>query len=417
MAASFSSTAHSSTAHPSGSERGRRRPRSKRQHLALRDNVQVWAIVAVCVAITTGSSVHARSATRPQGLSEGSSSEARTNPGLAPPLLRLTKGRFSAYLLPESHIGSPLEFGPYFHSVVLPAARRSRTMIYEGMNGDTFPGSPFWGQTCLDRVPEAAALRAEFASRIAANHRHSQWADLRRAFSENSEAFANEQFTAFIQARGLMINFWELHSRIRALVERDAALRLSDQPKLTAREYFTEFGAHERIARAVPRLRLESIETVADHAWAICKLTPAQMREALTRAIELFDSTASNKRELLPGVRLQKAAQSFAALHAQLDGTNVAGHRPAGQSSRSVNGFESSLGDPRQHASGSGQVLDLLRLGLRNERWAQRIDEHAAANRHGLIYVLGSDHMVDFDHSASLLTLLRARGFRVEWVR
>lgn len=379
--------------------------------------MRTWAIVALCAAVAMASLRQASSSAEPQGLSQRPSSEPKTAATLSPPLLRLTKGRFTAHLLPESHIGSPLEFGPHFHSVVLPVARRSRTLVYEGMNGDTFPGSPYWGRTCLDRIQEASSLGAQLTSRIVANHRYSQWADLRRAFSETSDAFAVEQFTAFIQARGLMINFLELHSRIHALLERELAMAHSNQPKVTAQEYLPGYGAHERISKLVPQLELESIETIEDQAWALCKLTAEQQRDALASAIELFDATEGRSLRLRPGARLQKVEMSFAALRAQLREEAGSGHRSALTTSTPTTALASPVVDPRPTANDRGQVLDRLRLGLRNERWAERMDGHAAANRKGLMYVLGSDHLLDFDHSAGLLTLLRQRGFRVEVVR
>lgn len=379
--------------------------------------MQFRVFAAACGAIIVGTALHAAFVTSPALNYSGPTAESAADRERAPPFLRITKDRFSAYLLPESHIGSPLEFGPRFHSVVIPAARRSSTLVYEGLNGDTFPGSPHWGRTCLDSLPEAGAIGAQLTSRIVANHRHSQWADLRRAFSEISDAFAVEQFTAFIQARGLMINFWELHSRIHALVEREVAVRQSVQPEVTQLEYSAEFGAHAQIAKMVPHLEVESIETLEDHAWALCQLTRAQQREALQDAIDQFDGLESRAAKLTPGARLQEVEMAFATLHAQLRLASVSGQGSAASSSNPATGHRPDAREPTQHSSSSRNTLDKLRFGLRNERWAQRIDEHALAGRPGLIYVLGSDHLLDFSHSASLLTLLKQRGFRVEVVQ
>jgi hypothetical protein len=128
---------------------------------------------------------------QPQASQPKLTANANAQAGPIAPLLRITKGRFSAYLLPESHIDSPFEFGPHFHSVALPAARRSSTLIYEGLNGDTFPDAPQWGRTCLDDYPEVALLGPQLAARIVANHQHSQWADLRRAWSDHGEAYGS----------------------------------------------------------------------------------------------------------------------------------------------------------------------------------------------------------------------------------
>jgi hypothetical protein len=343
---------------------------------------------------------------QPQASRPKLTANANAQAGPIAPLLRITKGRFSAYLLPESHIDSPFEFGPHFHSVVLPAARRSSTLIYEGLNGDTFPGAPQWGRTCLDDYPEVALLGPQLAARIVANHQHSQWADLRRTWSDHGEAFANENFTAFIRARGLMINFWELDSRIHPLVEREVAMRLSLEPEVTSREYFVEHSAHERIAKKVTRLKLESIETLDDHSWAVCQLSPAHKREALERAIEIFDTAASRTRNLKPGSRLQQVGAAFAALQEQLGTSGRGGTLP--RASRPRPG--SRIGSDWIHANlpglSRGPALDKLRFELRNARWAQPMDEHAQARRTGLMYVLGASHLLDFEHFDGLLTLL-----------
>jgi len=160
---------------------------------------------------------------QPQASRPKLTANANAQAGPIAPLLRITKGRFSAYLLPESHIGSPFEFGPHFDLVVLPAARRSRTLVHEGLNLNTFPGTPYWGRTCLDDYPEIASLGMQLTNRIVANHRHSQWADLRRVWSDHGEAFAVENFTAFIGGRGLLLNFLELRSLIHPSVEAEFA--------------------------------------------------------------------------------------------------------------------------------------------------------------------------------------------------
>lgn len=374
--------------------------------------MRAWQLATVCAIVATCLLACFRdlAGIDPNQRHVSVADEASTE--LAPPLLKITKGPFSAYLLPESHIGSPLEFGPYFQSVVLPAARRSRTLVNESMDGDTFPGSPFWGKTCLDSLPEASALGSRLASRIVINHRYSQWADLRRAFSEVGEAYAVEQFGAFVRTRGLLINFMELDSRIHASLERDLAIQQSTDPNLTRREYSTAFGVSERLQQSEPHLTIESIEELDDYVWAVCRLTADQKLEAIERSIQHFDAVASASTVRKPGSRLREVEIKFAALHEQLRSTSFPGYRMAhARPSKPSSGDE-----PEPSSFRRGEALDKLRFGLRNERWAQRIEGHAAAGRSGLIYVLGSDHLRDVDHSASLLTLLKQRGFQLEVV-
>jgi hypothetical protein len=334
-----------------------------------------------------------------------------------PPLLKITKGSFSAYLLPESHVGSPLEFGPGFRSQVIPAARRSQTLVYEGMLLDTSPASPYWGQTCMDRNPKLVGLGSQLVSRIAAHHRHSQWADLRRSLGAGGEAFAREQFTAFLQARGLMINFWELVSRVSALLEREIALRTSPRPQLTRREYFIEYGVHAQISKRLPRLKLESIETIDDYAEAICSLGPEEHFAAVQAALEQFDAIAASTQGVQPGLRLRQVEIAFSALLMQLSMKGISG----AASIPASNGVEARLTpawvDLHLPGFSRGPTIDKMQLGIRNQQWAARIDSHAAAGRTGLMYVLGAAHLLDFESYDGLLTLLVQRGFRVEQIR
>ena len=354
---------------------------------------------------------------QPQASRPKLTANANAQAGPIAPLLRITKGRFSAYLLPESHIGSPLESGPHFDLVVLPAARRSRTLVHEGLDLNTFPGTPYWGRTCLDDYPEIASLGMQLTNRIVANHRHSQWADLRRVWSDHGEAFAVENFTAFIGGRGLLLNFLELRSLIHPSVEAEFARKQSDAPTVTAREYSVEFSAHQRLVEKVPRLKLESIETLEDRAWAICRLNPTQQLQALRSAIEHFDAAVARTQTRAPGSVFREVELVFAALQTQLRLMNTtASHAEALRSGTTARLSSDWLKRTYPLASG-GPALDKLRFELRNARWAQRMDEHAQARRTGLMYVLGASHLLDFEHFDGLLTLLKRRGFRVEVVQ
>lgn len=381
----------------------------ERSRLRMRHTLLAWGSAIACAAALLPSA----SCARPEAGRPTLTVESRAQAGPTPPLLRIKKGRFSAYLLPESHVGSPLEAGPYFDQVVVPAARRSRTLVHERLDLGIYPGSPHWGRTCLDDHPEVAALGPQLTRRIVDHHRHSYWADLRRAWSEHGEAFAVENFTAFIGGRGLLLNFLELRSAIHPLVDSELAARQSDAPQVTAREHSAELSAHQRLANRAPWLRWEPIETVDDRAWAICQLTPTQQREALRRAIELFDETASRTHSEAPGSILRDVELGFAALRAQLRLAGADGSQPGGAHA----GARASLGADWMKRSSGGPALDKLRFELRNERWAQRIDAHAQARRTGLIYVVGSHHLLDFEHFDGLLTLLKRRGFQIEGVR
>jgi hypothetical protein len=333
------------------------------------------------------------------------------------PLLKISKPGFAAYLLPESHIGSPIEFGPHFASVVLPSARRSRVLVHEAASLDAFPGSRHWGRTCLDDQPGLVTIGPELVKRIAVHHRYSQWADLRRSFAERGDAFAEEQFATFIGARGLLLNFLELDSRIAALLERELAMAISVQPSVTSREFLVEHGASNRVARAAPRLRRESIETLDDEAWAICALPAALQREAVTYAIGSFDGIGHLTRALVPGARFEQVEAVFRLLGAQLRAAGIEPSQAIAAGARGVEQIKART--PVSHLPGlsRGRAMDMLKLGLRNQRWAEHIDEHARARRQGLFYVLGAAHLLDFEDFDGLLTLLRQRGFRIEIVR
>ena len=368
-------------------------------------------LVLLAVSPPTQAGVHSAAGAR-----DGAPASKTAQPP-APPLLRITKGSFSAYLLPESHVGSPLEFGPGFRSQVIPAARRSHTLVYEGMLLDTSPASPYWGQTCMDRHPDVVALGSQLVSRIAAHHRHSQWADLRRSLGVRGEAFAREQFETFLQARGLMINFWELLSRISPLLEREIALRTSPRPQLTRREYFIEYGVHAQLAKRLPRLKRESIETIDDYAEAICSLRPEEHLAAVQAALEQFDAIAASTQGMQPGLKFRLVEVAFSALLMQMSMKGIPGAASIPVSDGVAARLTPAWLDLHLPGFSRGPTIDKMQLGIRNQQWAARIDSHAAASRTGLMYVLGAAHLLDFESYDGLLTLLMQRGFHVEQVR
>lgn len=332
-------------------------------------------------------------------------------------LLVVSKGSFSAYLLPESHIGFPPEFGPYFRSVVLGAARRSRVLVYEDSNGDTWPGSPYWGGACLSERAELAMLTPMLVERVVANRQYSQWSDLYRSLRETGGVTADDQFSAFIEARGALINWIELEWRIQALKERDVAMHRSKQPKVTAQEYSIRYSARERIRKQVPALKTESIETYDDLAWAVCSLDRTSAKEGLINVIRFFDETEQRVQGRTQGSNFEHAGFGFAALRAQLNAADRATLQALSPMLGPSGRIDSKAVAVRLPDFGRGAALDKLWLGRRNERWADRIDEHAKAGRRGLFYVLGSLHLVDYEHFDGLLTMLERRGFTLQVVQ
>ncbi len=90
------------------------------------------------------------------------------------PLVVISRGRFSAHVLPQSHVGYAGEFGAGFHEQVLPAARRARTLVHEAANLDPWVDWQHWWRSCLDDRTELAGFNARLASRIVAHHWYSK---------------------------------------------------------------------------------------------------------------------------------------------------------------------------------------------------------------------------------------------------
>lgn len=329
------------------------------------------------------------------------------------PLLVISKGRFSAYLLPESHIGFPAEFSPYFHSTVLRAARRSTTLIHEGADLDTWPESRHWGGSCIGGRPELSDLATKLVDRITVNHEHSQWADLHRSFRIADQSTAEMYFSVFIAARGGLINLIELEWLIQPGLERKLAMSPSTASKSIEQEYLGNFGVRERIKKHVPQLKSESIEAFEDLATSVCSLDTPTMSKILSDAIHYLDGTEERVRQRKPGAMFSYAASAFDLLRSQL----MPAESSLQQSQRAVLDSDGRVDSAALAAAmpglGRGPEVDRLWLGLRTERWASRIEEHARSERTGLFYSLGALHLIDYGHFDGLLTLLEGRGFRV----
>jgi hypothetical protein len=220
-------------------------------------------------------------------------------------------------------------------------------------------------------------------------------------------------FAAFISARGGLINLIELEWRIQPGLERKLAMSPSVASKSIEQEYLGKFGARERIKKHVPQLKSESIEAFEDLAASVCSLDSPTMRKSLSEAIHYLDGTEERVRHRKPGAMFNYAAFAFAVLRVQL----MQAQTSSLESQRALLGpdgrVDSAALKTAMPGLGRGPELDRLWLGLRNERWANEIDEHAKSGRPGLIYSLGALHLVDYGHFDGLLTLLEGRGFSV----
>lgn len=181
----------------------------------------------------------------------------------------------------------------------------------------------------MDSLPELDALRDELVRRIVEHHRHSQWADLMREWTVHHPNEAREWFTVFLRSRSLMINFWELFSRVSGLLDAELVQADSSEPEVTRREYSMEYGARLRIYKTVPRLALESIETLDDYAGAICRLSPAEHLAAAQAALRQFDALPAEALEVRPGNLFRRVRGLLVALHTQLHLKAIPGAAPA----------------------------------------------------------------------------------------
>jgi hypothetical protein len=321
-------------------------------------------------------------------------------------------------VLPESHTGSRVELDRYFTTKTLPLARRSRTLISEAAQLDTNPGSPLWGRTCLDENPALSDLSREMALRIVRHNQYSQWADLRREFAVHHDHIrADEMFFAFINARGAMLNFWEIFWRIEPGLEKDMLLRASRAPKLVALQYRVDTGPRARIARAVPELTVESIETLSDFSSALCELSHIEQHQAVSAVISGMDRLEARLRARQAYRHDWAMSALFSIMRRQLGACTAQDDCEISPGVNAAGKLRSMPIEQDPLQAGIDPALDKALLGMRNQRWAKRIDEHARARRQGLLYVLGVAHMLDFEHFDGLPTLLKQRGFHVEVVR
>ncbi len=237
------------------------------------------------------------------------------------------------------------------------------------------------------------------------------------SFQDLPGASAEDQFSTFNGSRSRLVNYLELEMRVRPFLEQELATLSSTDPRVTVQEYFPGLGAVARIAQAVPRLRLESIETLDDFTWAVCSLEPQLAREMLTRTIEDFAAPKPIILGRTPGSLFRAIEVGFATLQAQLglaDSDSASALAPLFGAGGSV---RSEAVQKLMPELSSGPASDTMLLGLRNIRWAERNDAHARASRAGLFYVLGAMHLVDYEHFDGLLTLLEKRGITVRAVR
>jgi hypothetical protein len=70
--------------------------------------------------------------------------------------------------------------------------------------------------------------------------------------------------------------------------------------------------------KTVPRLALESIETLDDYAGAICQLSPAEHLAAAQAALRQFDALPAEALEVRPGNLFRRVRGLLVALHTQL---------------------------------------------------------------------------------------------------
>lgn len=351
------------------------------------------------------------------GAAPGQGNTAREQTSGGPRLVRVSRGAFTAHILPESHLGTRIEQDAYFRTRVMPAARQATVMIHEFADLQALPGSPSWGQTCLELDRALMPMSQRLIKGLLTHHRFSQWSDLRRVFAENDPATVDQMFESFLRSRGMMLNFWDLFFNVYGGLEREIdrkqwALQTTtpDQPKQAP-------SPKRAITRSIPHLGNESIESLEDLSAAVCKLRPDEQALLLEDALQSIENIEQElgslpsdhfEAQALVTFDLMRLQQGFGALR-----------RPEALRPLLTPNLRVKSDSPESLRMGLSRnpATDQLLLRFRNIDWASKIEGHAAANRRGLIYVFGAAHLIDFDRFDGLLTLLKQRGFRIELVR
>lgn len=330
-------------------------------------------------------------------------------------LIKISKGDFTAHLLPALHIGFKIEFDANQKDVIHSVAEQSSTLISERAFFDFKPNSPYHGRTCLESNSGIDLLSRDLARRIVNNHPHSHWSSLYKVYREIDPNNADKRFEGFILARGAMINFWELYLFIYGSIQEEVESKLPiNDPRRVPEDAFSRAPAR-MIASAHPHLETESIESMSDLVDAVCRLDADEQVQAITDMLRAFDRAREDVHARQPHDAQQLIELMVTLMRVQMGWADPPTAQAIGRHVRLTpeGRLQPGNGGLIDRMLSDGKALDKMMLGHRNTQWAERIEDDARRKRKGLFYVLGAAHFVDFEHFDGLPRLLKARGFEI----
>lgn len=301
----------------------------------------------------------------------------------APPprLLVVQKAGQMAFMLSETHIGTPEQLDNYFATTVQPAYNASSLLLLE--KGDTSArDDEYAAKACAQEGPDEAALDPALDAAIAG---HPATRATRLAFTPEKLAQTSRFYRFDLLLRGLVTMPPDAASPIAD--ESAASLLL---PPLSA-----------RLMAAAPH-PWRSLDSLSGNFRAYCALAPADRALLLAHFIDLSNRTAAPMRR--PGQ--QRTIDEATFRTETLDEaslTAIAATLAGGQAAPAAT-------TPRERIKNSFLIVE------RNRGWMDQLPD-VFATQDLPFFAIGAAHFIDCDAGPGLITMLRAAGYTVAPVR
>lgn len=299
-----------------------------------------------------------------------------------PRLLFVQKDGHVAFMLPETHIGTPRQRDSYFASTIQPAFKASSMLLLE--KGDTsHRDAEYAAKACQHEGADEAALDTALDAAIA---RHPATRAMRIKYTPQKLTTTSRFYRFDLLLRGLLNMSPDMVDRAA-----DAGPELRLLPSMSS-----------RLMQAAPR-PWRSLDSLAANFDAYCALSSADRVVLLSHYIDLAKvvaeppSSASQQKQI-DEVYSQTDAldqSSLTAIAATLDGTRAT--PPPSNNERS-------------------RVRNTFMLVARNRGWMAQLPALFAA-RELPFFAIGAGHFVDGNDGPGLITMLREAGYTVVQVR
>jgi hypothetical protein len=298
-----------------------------------------------------------------------------------PRLLVVQKPGQMAFMLSETHIGTPEQLDSYFWTTVQPAFNASSLLLLE--KGDTTQrDDEYAAKACAQEGPDEAALDAALDAAIAG---HPTTPAARLAYTPDKLAQTSRFYRFDLLLRGLVT------------MPLDAASPVADDSATS--QLLPPLSA--RLLAAAPR-PWRSLDSLAANFRAYCALAPADRAVLLSHFIDLSNRTAAPMRRPGQQCDIDEATfrtetldeASLGAITATLAGRNTA---PPATNRRD-------------------RVKNTFLLVERNRGWMAQLPE-VFATQDLPFFAIGAAHFIDGDAGPGLITMLRAAGYTVAPVR